>query len=278
MLSNFETSQQKLLHVILAGQPALAEKLQSASLVQLRQRVSIVANLRACNPRETREYINHRLKVAGYDNQRPLFTEQAMALIARYSEGIPRNINNICFNAMSLGCANKAATIDVVTVQEVLEDLDLNGLFTQSEGGFRFERPRPHLCAFQPEEIGVDANDVSEAEDGGDVSRMPCRAATGTTIEAPSVAAQDVALKPSTSVVPNILSYLRLAVLVIVAWSILQIYPLNLLYTFLEEAKPSPIVRDPVNLAPINWTSAHATGNGNQPRSPDMTQNSGVLL
>jgi general secretion pathway protein A len=166
MLSNFETSQQKLLHVILAGQPALAEKLQSASLVQLRQRVSIIANLRAFNPRETREYISHRLKVAGNENQRSLFTEQALALIARHSEGIPRNINNICFNAMSLGCANKETIIDAVSVQEVLDDLDLSGLFAKSEGGFRFEKSRPYLRGFQPEEISieVDASGVSVAD------------------------------------------------------------------------------------------------------------------
>jgi hypothetical protein len=141
MLSNFETPREKLLHVVLAGQPGLADRLQAPSLVQLRQRISIVASLRAFSPKETREYIKHRLKVAGYDRPKPLFTEQALGLITRHAEGIPRNINNICFNAMSLGCATKENIIDVVAVQEVLDDLDLSGLFSKSAGGFRFEPP-----------------------------------------------------------------------------------------------------------------------------------------
>jgi len=107
MLSNFETSKEKLMQIILSGQPQLARKLASPELVQLRQRVSIVAHLKPFSSDETARYVNHRLKVAGYSADEPLFTQAALELIAQQSKGIPRNINNLCFNAMSLGCALK---------------------------------------------------------------------------------------------------------------------------------------------------------------------------
>jgi len=124
MLSNFETSQRKLLHIVLSGQPQLAEILFS-SIEQLRQRISIMAVLRPLNAQESRSYIEHRLRVAGYKSARPLFTAAAYELIAGYSSGIPRNINNICFNAMSLGFATKQRVIGREIIDEVFRDLNL---------------------------------------------------------------------------------------------------------------------------------------------------------
>ena len=112
MLSNFETASNKLLQVVLSGQPHLAEKLSSGRLTQLRQRISIVARLAPLNAQETRDYIEHRLKVAGHASGSALFTDAAYAAIAEHAQGIPRNINNLCFNAMSLGCALKRSVVD----------------------------------------------------------------------------------------------------------------------------------------------------------------------
>ncbi len=128
MLSNFETSREKLMQIILSGQPQLAEKLASPELVQLRQRVSIVARLKPLSPEETALYIDHRLRTAGYSAEAPLFTGASLELIAGCSEGIPRNINNLCFNALSLGCALQRRTIDGDIVREVVADLDLEPL------------------------------------------------------------------------------------------------------------------------------------------------------
>jgi general secretion pathway protein A len=128
MLSNFETPREKLMHIILAGQPQLATKLAQPQLKQLRQRISIVARLKPFNAAETKNYIEHRLAVAGYGGEAALFTDRAFALIAQYSGGIPRNINNICFNAISLGCAIKRKTIHADAIEEVLTDLDLKPL------------------------------------------------------------------------------------------------------------------------------------------------------
>lgn len=128
MLSNFETSQQKLMEIVLAGQPQLAERLNGHELVQLRQRISIIARLKPFSDKETAEYIQHRLRTAGYEAAEPLFTRQASARIAGASLGIPRNINNLCFNALSLGCALQRKQIDEDMVSEVLADLDLDNL------------------------------------------------------------------------------------------------------------------------------------------------------
>ena len=126
MLSNFETPREKLMHLVLAGQPSLAEKLASPQLIQLSQRISIIARLQPFTTQETEQYIEHRLRVAGYDFSRPMFTPQALETIAKYSRGIPRNINNVCFNSMSLGFVAKQRTIDDGMVREVIGDLDLN--------------------------------------------------------------------------------------------------------------------------------------------------------
>jgi hypothetical protein len=135
MLSNFETPNRKLIQIILAAQPQLAEKLASPSLAQLRQRISIVARLKPFTISETNQYVGHRLGVAGYDLRTHLFTPRAGAMIAESSHGIPRNINNICFNALSLGCALKRKPIDESIIREVLGDLDLDFEDLPSEDG-----------------------------------------------------------------------------------------------------------------------------------------------
>lgn len=145
MLSNFETPREKLIQIILSGQPQLAEKFASPELVQLRQRVSIFARLEPFSPEDTDRYIDHRLRTAGYDAGTPLFTKEARALIAQHSEGIPRNINNLCFNALSLGCALKRETIDGDILREVVADLDLERWRTKSSIGVR-----PGQLALQP--------------------------------------------------------------------------------------------------------------------------------
>jgi type II secretory pathway predicted ATPase ExeA len=135
MLSNFETSREKLIQIILAGQPQLAEKLSLPTLVQLRQRISIVARLKALTLQETNQYVAHRLRIAGYDSRTPLFTRHSVAMIAEHSGGIPRNINNICFNALSLGCALKRTPIDDEVICEVINDLDFSSQELGLENG-----------------------------------------------------------------------------------------------------------------------------------------------
>jgi type II secretory pathway predicted ATPase ExeA/phage tail protein X len=124
LLSNFETPEAKLMHIILAGQPKLSEKLAQPSLTQLRQRVSNVIQLKPFRSEETIDYIKHRLRSAGLQGQVP-FSPEALLLIARASKGIPRNINNICFQALSLGFATQTQTIGTNIIREVLADLEI---------------------------------------------------------------------------------------------------------------------------------------------------------
>ncbi len=127
LLSNFETPWTKLMQIVLAGQPQLADRLASPSMAQLRQRVSMVIRIEPLTPDEVNAYIDHRLWIAGCE--KPAFlTVGARKLIADHSEGIPRNINNLCFNAMSLACALQRKTIDRDIVRDVIADLDLEPL------------------------------------------------------------------------------------------------------------------------------------------------------
>ena len=142
MFSNFETPREKLMQIILAGQPQLADKLASPNLVQLRQRISVIARLQPFTLQETKQYITHRLQVAGYDLRTPLFSSDAAAMIAQYSEGIPRNINNICFNALSLGYVLKQRTISAAVIKEVVGDLDI-GLFGKEQRSARESTATP---------------------------------------------------------------------------------------------------------------------------------------
>src|SRR5258705_7120448 len=124
LLSDFETPRAKLLQIILSGQPELAEKLARPSLRQLRQRVSLFCTLAPLPPDDVERYIDHRLRIAGHAGD-SMFTPDARKMIARASEGIPRSINNLCFNSLSLGCALQQHTIGPDIVREAMADLEL---------------------------------------------------------------------------------------------------------------------------------------------------------
>jgi len=131
LLSNFETSRDKMLQILLIGQPQLARKLATPELEQLQQRISVFARLEPFGPEDTANYVAHRLQVAGYEGS-PLFTPGALRLIAEHSQGIPRKINSLCFSALSLGCAMDRKQIDAAMMEEVIADRDVES----------FQRPR----------------------------------------------------------------------------------------------------------------------------------------
>jgi len=124
LLSDFESAEKKLLQIVLAGQPELAQRLSRPGMAQLRQRIAIQARLDALPAAEVAHYINHRLQVAGYQGTE-LFTPGALGLIAERSRGIPRLINNLCFNALSLGCATRQKQITSEVIRKAAVDLSL---------------------------------------------------------------------------------------------------------------------------------------------------------
>jgi general secretion pathway protein A len=138
LLSDFESAEKKLLQIVLTGQPELAQRLSRPGMVQLRQRIAIQARLDALPAPEVVRYISHRLQVAGYQGTE-LFTPGAVGLIADRSRGIPRLINNLCFGALSLGCAMQQKQITSEVVRQAALDLSLEAP--------RAKTPAPHQQA-----------------------------------------------------------------------------------------------------------------------------------
>jgi type II secretory pathway predicted ATPase ExeA len=122
LLSGLETRKEKLLRIILAGQPELSHKLDSPRLVQLMQRVRLRFHLGALSKRETHEYITHRLKVAGAGT-RTIFDSAACDVVFRYAGGVPRLVNVLCDTAMLCAFAEERTTIDEGLVKAAVEEL-----------------------------------------------------------------------------------------------------------------------------------------------------------
>jgi general secretion pathway protein A len=127
LLSDFETTHSKLIQIVLAGQPQLAETLMKPSLVQLRQRIAVLSSLKALNAVETAEYVEHRLLASGWTGNL-IFTSEALAQIAESSGGVPRRINNLCFNALLEGFHRGLEVIEADLVKEVAAKLDVEAL------------------------------------------------------------------------------------------------------------------------------------------------------
>lgn len=124
LLSNFETSKDKLLQILLVGQPELSVRLNSQELRQIKQRVALRHHLRSLTSAETRAYIVNRLKVADGDPE--IFTPDALEAIYVYSKGIPRVINVMADNALVTAYALAKRRVDESIVSEVAEDLSLS--------------------------------------------------------------------------------------------------------------------------------------------------------
>jgi general secretion pathway protein A len=177
LLSDFETPQAKLLQIILVGQPTLADKLASPALVQLRQRITSVSGLNPLSREEIGRFIGHRLRVAGYKGN-SLFSADGLDLIAELSEGIPRQINNYCFHALSLACAMRQKTVDSAMVREVANDLDIHRFVTEVGSlSARHSSPwAPNADPFRPVELVGDGKDSSPKGNGGQDSLSPADA------------------------------------------------------------------------------------------------------
>jgi general secretion pathway protein A len=158
LLSNFESANAKLLHIVLAGQPELAARLSRPELSQLLQRIPIINTLPFLSPVETTSYIDHRLQFAGCQG-RSLFAREPLARIAALSRGVPREINRICFNCLSLAYASGKDVVDSAIIREVAADLGLE----QHRGQTEEVQPQPGAKTSEPPRTVVQAAAATSA-------------------------------------------------------------------------------------------------------------------
>jgi type II secretory pathway predicted ATPase ExeA len=123
LLSNLETNNHKSIQILLSGQPELESTLSQKKLAQLAQRIGLRCRIEPLNERDTYEYIDHRLKVAGFSGSE-LFANKARHLIWKYSNGIPRVINMICENSLLIGYSINQKRIDSYIVKEAIDELN----------------------------------------------------------------------------------------------------------------------------------------------------------
>lgn len=137
LLTNLETSSEKLLQIVLSGQPELEEKLRHPSVRQLRQRVSLWCRTQALTDAQTHAYVGERLRIAGASW--PLFSPSALDLVHRYSHGIPRLINLICEHSLIIAYVEQARQVTNNMIEGVAAELELETqpflISTASMGG-----------------------------------------------------------------------------------------------------------------------------------------------
>jgi general secretion pathway protein A len=131
LLTNLETANDKLLQILLVGQPELDQKLDSVGLRQLKQRIALRSHLEPLNQKETKEYVERRLHVAGANSSATaLFSAKTLAALYRYSRGTPRLINTICDNALLTAYTRQMRCVTPEIILGIVEDfrLDVVGL------------------------------------------------------------------------------------------------------------------------------------------------------
>jgi general secretion pathway protein A len=127
LLSNLETTDDKLLQIVLVGQPELDEKLDSVGLRQLKQRIAVRTQLGPLDADETKRYIEQRLQIAGADAQAsPLFPDETIAAVHHYSRGLPRLINTICENALLSAYARQSHSVTADIIADVAQEFRLD--------------------------------------------------------------------------------------------------------------------------------------------------------
>ena len=126
LLSNLETDDDKLLQIVLVGQPELDEKLDSVGLRQLKQRIAVRTQLRSLDADEANRYIHQRLQIAsGNMCSDPLFSAQTTAAVYRHSRGLPRLINTICENALITAYARRLPNVPPDLIEDVAKEFRL---------------------------------------------------------------------------------------------------------------------------------------------------------
>ena len=140
LLSNFETTKEKILQIVLVGQPELLARLDMPELRQLRQRIGMICSIPPMTRAGTRNYIRTRLRMAGAPDA-GLFGDAALQRISEYAEGIPRVVNTVCDHCLLIGYADQTRRIDADIVEQAISYLEVG------------RRPRPRRR--EPERAAV---------------------------------------------------------------------------------------------------------------------------
>jgi type II secretory pathway predicted ATPase ExeA len=125
LLTNLETSTEKLLQIVLSGQPELEQKLNQPQLRQLRQRITLRARTRQLTLEETQGYIQERLRIAGAENTE-IFSPEAIATVHHYARGIPRVTNLLCEHGLVSAFVDQRNPVPPEIIEEVAHDFDLH--------------------------------------------------------------------------------------------------------------------------------------------------------
>lgn len=126
LLTNLETSQYKLLQLVLVGQPELDQMIDSPGLRQLKQRISLRCHLRPLEFSELQRYVQSRLELAGAEpKSAPIFQPDSLAIMYQLSSGIPRIVNNLCENALLFAFSKQLRQITPDVIRDVAADLGL---------------------------------------------------------------------------------------------------------------------------------------------------------
>jgi type II secretory pathway predicted ATPase ExeA len=163
LLSGLETTKDKVLRIILAGQPELNEKLNSQDLIQLTQRVRLRFHLTALTKNETVAYIDHRLEVAGSQGRR-IFAEDTYATIYRYTGGVPRLINTLCDTCMMAAFTQNVDHVTAESLHAAIRELQ----WTEHTGGIAGA-----AAAAVPATLTVNAGAFAGAAPGRIASTVP---------------------------------------------------------------------------------------------------------
>ncbi|MHB8742769.1 MAG: ExeA family protein [Sulfuricaulis sp.] len=123
MLSGLETRKEKVLHVILLGQPALNDILDSPEMEQLLQRIRLRYHIKSLSEHDTQDYIQHRLRIAGAEDPAKIFLPDTFPTIFKYTGGLPRLINTLCDTAMTCAFADNIHAVSLSTINTAIEEL-----------------------------------------------------------------------------------------------------------------------------------------------------------
>jgi hypothetical protein len=172
LLSDFETTHCKLIQIVLAGQPQLAETLMRESLVQLRQRIAVLSSLKSLSVTETAEYVDYRLRASGWSGKQ-IFTPDALTQIAESSGGVPRSINNYCFGAMLKAFQRGLQVVDADVVKEAAGTLNLESLVRRTLSMPVFQQQIETANGISDAQIEQDFTDIPNTEAGPGTNAAP---------------------------------------------------------------------------------------------------------